>query len=165
MDEMNREAEYTFNTKTGTCTVSPDKLTLTRDAPVGKLANFLYGKSVRRGLIIYALIGALALFFGVWEIIHQSYVIGVILILIGIYFFWNVIASWNNSSLNIIERKSVQSIEIKPPKPPVTRGYLLVIFSYKGKKQQRLIMLPGALSAGDEEYSQTIAALKETGWL
>lgn len=164
-EEMNDEAEYTFRTKSGVCVVSPDKLTLTREGEAGKAANFLYGKSVRRGLIIYEIIGILALFLGVWQIINQSYILGVILLLLGIYFFWNVIASWNNSGTNMIERSALQSIDIKPPKPPMTRGYFSVNFSYKGKKRRRLIMLPGSMSGGDEEYPKALAALKETGWL
>jgi hypothetical protein len=162
---MNNEAEYTFRTKTGTCMISPERLVLTRDGTTGKVAQFLYGRSIHRGLIIYGIIGTAVLIFGIWQIIEENYISGVFFLLIGIYLFWNVIASWNNSGLNQIERSTVQSIDIQPPKPPLTRGYFTINFTHNGKKRKRLVMLPGSLSGGEEEYKKALSAMKETGWL
>lgn len=162
---MNSEDEYTFRTKTGICAVSPEKLILTREVTTGKVARILFGKSIRLGLIVYGFIGAIALVFGIWQIIGRHYLGGVFLLLVGIYLYWNVIASWNNSSLNQIERSAVESIDIKPPKPPVTRGYFTINFRHNGKMRKRLIMLPGSMSGGDEEYKKALSVMKETGWL
>jgi hypothetical protein len=162
---MNSVTEYTFRTKTGTCIVSPGKLELIRQGAVGKAANFMYGKSIRRGLFIYGVLGIIALIFGIWQLIDKSYIGGVLLCVIGAYFFWNVIASWNNSALNQIERSTVQSIDINPPNPPFTRGYFVIHFEYQGKMRKRLVMLPGTVSGGSEEYPKALSAMKETGWL
>jgi hypothetical protein len=162
---MINEVKYSFRTKTGICVVSPERLVLTREGTTGKVGKFLFGKSVRRGLVIYGVIGTIALIFGIWQIIENNYASGVFLLLIGIYLYWNVIASWNNSSLNQIERSTVESIDIQPPKPPVTRGYFTINFRYNGKKQKRLIMLPGSVSGGNEEYKKALSIMKEMGWL
>jgi hypothetical protein len=162
---MTGETEYTFNTKTGTCTVSPTRLVLTRQGEVGQAARFMYGKSVRRGLAIYSVLGAVTLVYGVWQLINQSYLVGALFCLIGAYLFWNVIASWNNSSINLIERSAVQSVEVQPPKARLSSGYFIIHFVHNGKKRKRLVMLPGAAYGGAEEYPGALAAMKAAGWL
>jgi hypothetical protein len=162
---MNNETEYTFKTKTGICKLSPERIVLTREAKTGKVPQFLYGRSIHRGLILYGVFGTIFLLLGVWQIIEEQYISGTLFVLIGIYLFWNVIASWNNSSLNQIERSAVQSIDIQPPKPPLTRGYFTINFTHNGKKQKRLVMMPDAISGGEEEYQKALSMMKETGWL
>jgi hypothetical protein len=162
---MNSETEYTFRTKTGVCKLSAERLVLTREAKTGKVMRILYGRSIHRGLILYGVFGTIFLLLGVWQIIEEQYISGMLFVLIGIYLFWNVIASWNNSSLNQIERSTVQSVEIQPPKPPLTRGYFKINFTHNGKKRKRLVMMPGVMSGGDEEYQKALSMMKETGWL
>jgi hypothetical protein len=162
---MNTENEYTFITSTGTCTVSRGRLVFTRQAPAGKLARLMWGKSIYRGLAIYGAGGLLALALGIWLLIHGSTAYGVLFGVVAAYLFWNVIASWNNSGANSIERPAVQSVEARPPRPPGMRGYFIVYFTEKDKKRKRLIMLPGSKFGGDEEYPKALAAMKEAGWL
>jgi hypothetical protein len=120
----------------------------------------MYGKSVRRGLAIYSIVGTIALVYGIWQLINQRLISGVFSCIVGAYLFWNVIASWNNSAANLIERSAVQSVDVKPPHPPFTSGYFTVHFVHKGKKRKRLVMLPG----GSEEYTKALAAMQEAGW-
>jgi hypothetical protein len=162
---MNSETEYTFETKTGTCTISPSRLVLTRQGKVGKLSQLMWGKSVYRGLAIYSIVGAIALGYGIWQLIDKSFVSGAFFCLIGAYLFWNVIASRNNSAVNLIERSAVQSVDVEPPRPPYTRGYFIIHFVHKGKKRRRLVGLPGGLSGASDEYSKALAAMKDAGWL
>jgi hypothetical protein len=161
---MTEDGEYRFNTKTGTCVVTPEKIVLKREGVTGAVANKVYGSSINRVLIIYSVIGSIALVIGILSIIGKSYFSGGFLCAIGVACLGIVVASRNNSAANIIERSSVQSIVAHSPHPPFTRAYFTVHFLENGKKRKRLIGLPGSMSGGKEEFRRALSIMRETGW-
>ena len=158
---MNLKIEYKFRTKTGICVITPDRLELTREGIIGEAAEQIFGKSVARALAIYSLLGIVALAVGIWFIVNSSYFGGGFFCVVGILLFWNVISSWNNSAANIIERSAITSVSVRTPHPPFTRGYFVVHFLHDGKKRKRLIILPGSMSGGKEEFKRALSVMQQ----
>jgi len=160
---MSETSEYSFRTKTGTCTITPDQIILTREGPRGAAAERFIGSSVRRALLIYALLGVGVLSLGLRYFYIGPAAAGVIPVLIGVYLLWNVITSRNCSAVPIINRTAIRTVEAHPPRPPITRGYFAVLFSENGKESKRLIMLPGSMHGGRAEYKHAAATMRASG--
>lgn len=158
---------HQFRTKTGTCTITSESIILTREGPRGAAAQALHGRggSINRTLILYSLIGLGAVGFGFRSLMAGDTFGGVLLLAMGLYFLVNVIASRNNSAAPVIERSAIRSVTAHPPRPPATRGYFTVLFDEGGKTRKRLIILPGLVEGGGEEYKKAEAMMKIAGLL
>jgi hypothetical protein len=51
------EPELSFRTKTGTCTITADQIILLRAGGRGRLAQFLFGSSITRAIVLYGFLG------------------------------------------------------------------------------------------------------------
>ena len=162
---MITEAEYTFRTKTGTCTITPEQIILTRDGSRGAAAELTVSSSIGRALMIYGVLGGSALIMGLWYLLGDDTPAGVVFSVIGALFLWNVVKSRNNSAVPTIDRSAIRAVEAHPPRPPATRGYFTVLFEEHGKVRKRMIMLPGVMENGQAEYERAEAAMRASGLL
>jgi hypothetical protein len=153
-----------FRTKTGICKVNAERLEINREGIRGKSSQTIYGKSIYRALTIYAVLALVVTSIGIWSIINSNYLTGSFFTLVGLVFFANVILSRNNTAVNLIERSTVDLVEAHPPHPPLTRAYFVVHYSENDKKRKRMIMLPGSLFGGSNEYKKALAIMIHTGW-
>lgn len=161
---MGEETSRIFKTKTGTCQVTREKLVLTRSGLTGNAARGLFGNSITRALVLYGTVGFAALVYAVIMILSENYGQAVLFGLIGVYFAYNVFASFKNSATPEIERSEVKNIVIHSPRPPLTRAYFVVHFVRDGKSKKRLIVLPGSMSDGNIEYENALSILQNEGW-
>jgi hypothetical protein len=157
---MSNETQYTFRTKTGTCTITPEQIILMREGARGTAAERIVGDSIGRALLIYGLLGGGALIIGLWYLLGGDTGAGVVFGVIGALFLWNVVKSRNNSAAPIIDRSAIRAVEAHPPRPPATRGYFTVFFEEHGKVRKRLIMLPGVMENGGGEYERAVEAMR-----
>jgi hypothetical protein len=162
---MSEAPEYRFRTKTGTCTVTPERIILKREGVCGAVAETAYKTSIGRALTIYGVIGTVALLCGIWSLINRDFVAGGFQCAIGIFFIWNIVVSRNNSFAPVIDRSAIRKIVAHPPHPPVTRGYFAVLFEEDGRIRKRLIMIPGSMQGGKPEYERALTAMREAGLL
>jgi hypothetical protein len=162
---MGEITEHTFRTKSGTCLITPDKILLTRKNVRGAISKYIFGNSIGRTLFIYGLLGLSALALGVWSFANGNYLEATILCLIGTLFLFDVVTSRNNSATPSIDRSAIHSIKAHLPHPPATRGYFTVMFEENGKLRKRLIMLPGIMENGREEYARAEAIMHASGLL
>jgi hypothetical protein len=162
---MSTYTEHCFSTKAGTCIITPERIVLERHGFQRVISSLLYGDTINRAAILYGLITSIAFGLGAWAFAQGSYLTGVLLYLIGLPFFRNLIMCRNTSVATVIERSSIQTIEVHKPHPPFTRGYFTVWFSENGKKQRRFIMLPSFMANGSKEYPKAVMAMQETGLL
>ena len=114
---MENLKELKFYTKTGTCSVTAARITLKLEGIIGKASQGIYGNSIKRALYMYALIGIVALGYGIWSIVNKSYFTGGLFIFIGAFLSRSVIISRNNSATNVIDHSSVQRVETHPTIP------------------------------------------------
>jgi chloramphenicol 3-O-phosphotransferase len=161
---MSELREYTFRTKTGICILTHEKLVLKREGTRGKIAQLVYGNSIRRALAVYVGIGTAAMAIGVWAFVNVRFIEGFFFFTLGVICIVNVIVSRNNSTTNTIEHSTVQRVVVKLPHPPFTRGVLVVHFMDNGQKRKRMIALPGSMSDGKEEFKRALLVMRETGW-
>lgn len=164
MSAMDKETCRVFKTKTGTCEVTRERLVLTRSGLTGNAARGLIGNSKIRVLVLYGIVGISALVYAVIMILSENYGQAALFGLIGVYLGYNVFASLNNSATPEIERSEVENIVIHPPRPPLTRAYFVVHFLRDGKSKKRLILLPGSMSGGSNEYENALTILRDAGW-
>jgi len=162
---MSKFDENSFRTKTGTCTITPERIILSREGLRGVAAERIFANSISRGLTFYSVLGVAALIFGIWSMTKYDFVTGSILCLVGLFFVWNVITSRNNSATPVIERSTIRTIDVHPPHPPLTRGYFAVLFLEGNKERKRLIMLPGSLEGGQDEFERAMTVMRKTGLL
>jgi hypothetical protein len=156
--------ESEFRTKLGKCVIDTEKLTLTRHGTAGTFADKTYGESINRLFTMYIILSIIALVLGITSIQNGNYFSGGFCLLICCVFIWSIISSRNNSATNQIEFNEVDKIIIHKPRPPFTRGYFSIYFNRDGKKQKRLVPLPGSMSNGKEEFQRAFNVLRETGW-
>ena len=154
--------EKIFKTKTGFCHILPDKIVLTRDGIVGNIAKVTIGKSILRILIIYVIIS-----FGLFYFAYNNYKNGkavqsILFGVLGIYLFYGIVSSLNNSSAPIIDRKKIKSVKFKKAIVGLTRSRFEVLFEDdQGKIKKRLIMLPGSLTDGQNETDRALKIMSE----
>jgi hypothetical protein len=154
-----------FRTKTGTCTITEDRIVLAREGLRGVAAQGLVGSSVNRPLIIYSAVAAFLAFSGVRLILQQRAVEGALLCVASLLLARAVFRSRGLSATPEIPLASVQRVEAKRPRPPLTRGHFVVHFEEAGRPRKRLIILPGSLSGGTAEFNRAYGVLKECGLL
>ncbi len=162
---MSDIVEHTFRTKTGTCTITSEQIILAREGVRGATAQWMFGYSIHRTLVIYSLLGGTMLILGISFLLGGDIVEGGLVSLVGAFFLRTVISSRNNSAAPVINRSTIRTVEAHPPRPPITRGYFVVWFEEEGKTRNRLIMLPGSMANGQEEYVRAEAAMRATGLL
>lgn len=162
---MTSGQEYSFRTKTGTCIITSEQIILKREGIRGTAAKRIHGDNIKRSLSMYAVIGTLAIALGTWMFTTRDYFPGAILFALGILLLWNVFASRSNSAASVIERAAIVAVEAHSPRPPLTRGYFMLRFMENGKERKRLIMLPGTLSGGRQEYQRAFLAMQQAGLL
>jgi hypothetical protein len=155
--------EHEFATKTGTCIITPAQIVLERQGIAGGVAIRIYGRSITRTLLMYGVIGVIAVAMGAWSLATGSQFFGIAICLIGVYFLWNIFVSRSNSAVPIIDRSTIVSVEAHPPRPLLTRGYFVVRFVDNGKMCRRLIMLPGSRGGGKEEYRRALLIMEQSG--
>jgi hypothetical protein len=161
---LDNAEELKFLTKTGYCHVTYERLVIKREGVIGKASQGIYGSSIKRTLLIYTILTIIILALGVQSVYAKNYFTEIFLLLNVLLFIINIILSRNNSATNMIERPSVELVEAHPPHHPFTKAYFTIHFVEKGKKYKRLIMLPGSLSGGNEEYKKALAIMKQKGW-
>jgi len=149
-----------FKTKTGYCHILPDKIVLTRDGVIGDLAKLTTGNSIKRLHVIYIILGIVFLYFG-YRAIESNMFIAALDVALGILLLSNVLRSLRNSATPVIERKQIRGMEFTKGVKGISRSYFVVYFQdEKGRLMKRLIMLPGALSNGDNETAKALEIMQ-----
>jgi len=157
--------DHVFRTKTGLCTITDDRIVLTRGGVRGAVAEVTVGRSIWRPLITYGVLGAALLAFGVTRLAVREYLPGVVFCGFGGVFLCSVITSRNNSATPVILRSTIRGIVARPPRPPIVRGHFIVTFDEGGKERRRFILLPGTGSGGREEYAKAVQVMTAAGLL
>jgi hypothetical protein len=155
--------KQTFRTKTGTCTITPDEIVLTRLGH--RVSSAVVGNSIIRILAIYGIMGGVLLALGVRVLLHGDTGPGVLLLLWGALVVGNVVVSRNNSAAAMVKRSAIRKVTAHRPRFPLTRGYFTVFFEEEGRLRKRLIMLPGSMHGGGEEYRRAEAMMATVGLL
>src|SRR5687767_903924 len=135
------ENEKIFKTKTGFCHVTEDKIILTRDGVIGKIATVAVGNSTSRMLIIYGLVSVGLLYFAYDSYVNGDTEMSLCAGLIGLYLIYGVVNSRRNSTSPIIDRKNIKSLNYNPGISGLTRPRFEVEFNDNGQIKRRLIML------------------------
>ncbi|MGC3999794.1 MAG: hypothetical protein QM767_21055 [Anaeromyxobacter sp.] len=162
---MTSDPVRSFRTKTGTCTITDAEIVLSREGPRGAMADAVVGSSVPRLLIVYvALAGALG--FQAAEAFERGALLASYALAgLGVWLLLSAARSWDCSTAPRISRSTVQRVEARRPLPPLRRGYFVVHFMEGPKRRRRLIMLPGVLSGGGDEFEHAQRVMRESGLL
>ena len=156
------ESEKIFKTKTGFCHILPDKIVLTRDGVIGNIAKITTGNTLIRVLLIYSILALSLLYFAFKAYQQENFFTGIFFSLFGLYLFVGVFSSLNNSAAPVIDRHKIKAIKLIQGITGLTRTRFVVKFEdEKGKIKNRLIMLPGSLSGGQEETQKAIQIMTE----
>ena len=149
--------DKTFKTKTGYCHILPDRIVLTRDGIIGNATQLATGSNVSRIVLIY---GGLAIW--LFYIAFENYQNGLVALALlfgfmGIFIFYGLLRSLNNSATPIILREKIKEVKLKKGTAGLTRSRFEILFEDdKGKVKKRLIMLPGSLNDGQNETEKAI---------
>ena len=157
------EESRSFRTKTGTCTITDDRMVLSREGMRGVAAHALVGSSISRPLIVYVAVAAISAFSGVRSILDEQLVMGAFLCLFSLFLVHGIVRSRGLTAVPEILLSSIQRVEAHRPRPPLTRGYFVVHFLDNGLPRKRLVMLPGSLSGGGSEFAKALRVLEASG--
>ena len=155
------ETEKTFRTKTGFCHVTEDKIILTRDGVIGKVAKVTVGNNISRILIIYGLMSIGLIYFAYVSYVKGDTTTTLFFGLIGLYLIYGIIKSRNNSATPIIERKEIKKVTYNSGTSGLTRPRFEIEFNDNGEIKKRLIMLPGTLAGGQNEADKAVQIMRE----
>jgi hypothetical protein len=151
-----------FRTKTGTCTITADRIVLGREGLRGVAAQAWVGESsVGRPLMVYGALAALLALYGLRLVTQHQLAVGALLCIVALLLARAIVQSRGLSATPEIPRASIQRIEANRPRPLLTRGYFVVHFTEASQARKRLIILPGSLSGGKAEFEYACAVLKQ----
>jgi hypothetical protein len=145
------ETPRNFKTKTGYCTVTEDKIFLTRDGVIGEISNVAVGNRMTRILVIYGILVAGLIYVAIDSYVKGAPALAFILGLLACYLLYAIFKSRNNSATPVITRKDIQKVTYKPAVNGLTRGRFEVLFTENGRQKTRLILLPGSMADGESE--------------
>ena len=154
-----------FRTKTGLCTITPDRLLIARDGVRGVAARLVIGNSVTRVLLLYSVLALILLAVGLLFLLTARTVEGALMCLAAALLFRAVIRSRNNTAAPEISRAHIVSVEARGPREGLTRAYFTVHYRDGTAIKKRLIMLPGSLSSGAAEYQKARQVFIDAGLL
>jgi hypothetical protein len=160
---MTETSHPIFRTKTGVCELTPEYIVLSRQGLRGKSAELLIGRSILPVLIFHAGLGIILVGYAIFSIQIAEYFIAFFAALTGGFLLRGAYRSRNVSATPIVARRSIRSVVAMAPVPPMTRGYFVVTFVVANKEKTRMIILPGVLQGGAEEYQRAIAAMESAG--
>ncbi|SIQ53744.1 phosphoribosylaminoimidazolesuccinocarboxamide synthase [Maribacter ulvicola] len=155
------ENEKIFRTKTGYCHILPDKILLSRDGIKGSVANVTVGKSITGILIIYGGLSAFLLFSAYNSFLKGQVPIAMVYAIVGLFLVYGIFKSLRNSTAPIIYRDKIKSVTFKKAIFAITRSRFEVVFEEEGAIKKRIIMLPGAMSNGQNETEKARAIMIE----
>lgn len=153
----------TFRTKTGLCDVTPERLSLLRTGPRGKLADTIQGRSKARTFGVY---GVLVVCMSVLAANAWSSDRPIVAGMWGAYTAWIIVAlarSRDFSMATEIPRSATTRIEVVRGWKVLTRDRLVVHFTENGRPARRFILLPGVLQGGSE-LERAVPLLRDAGW-
>jgi len=162
---MADEAPRSFRTKTGTCTVEGGRLVVERQGVRGAAANAVVGVSARRVLVIYLATSAVLTYFGVQLWRQGRPLAGGLFCGCAVFLAVMVLRSRNLSAVPEIPLADIVKVVPHAPRRPLTRGYFEVQFKQGEAVKTRLVILPGTLDGGVEEYEKALKVLTEAGLL
>ena len=166
MESIKLKEKKVFKTKTGYCHILPDKIVLTRDGIVGKVANVTVGNHIRRPLVVYGVMSIILVYFAYISYQNEEFYGALFFGLMAVFLVYGVIASLNNSATPVIDRNSIKGTKFKKGLPGLIRSRFEILFEDEnGKVRKRLIMLPGALSHGKIEANKAVEIMQEEGLL
>src|SRR5688500_18615383 len=167
---MNDNASRTFRTHHGTCTVTPTRLILRRDADsedddwvdtVTKGSAKLGGPYQRLNVILAVALIAVGIAFAiVGDLFVTLCAIGG-----GLLFFLFVYRTRGSVRTASIERSAIRSVTAETPAPHATRGAFTVTYETDGTMHERQIVLPGSDADGAEEWEKALRIMREEGMM
>jgi len=156
--------EKIFKTKTGFCHILPEKIILTRDGIIGKVAETTVGKSITKILIIYSILSIVLFFYAFVKYKDEKFGMAGFLIFLALYLAFGILSSLNNSATPVILKDSIQKVVFKNGIKGLTRARFEIFFyDTTGKLKKRLVLLPGSLSGGKTTTEKAVKIMKEEG--
>ena len=156
--------EEVFKTKSGYCHVLDDKLVLTRDGPIGDLAQLTTGDNIYRLIITHVLLTLVLIYLIYRNYQKEEWFSLTVFSAAALFMIYSIITSLNKSATGEIMRDRISKITFQPEKKGITRAYFKVHFKdNNGKMKIRLIMLPGSLSGGKEEAEKALNIMRNAG--
>ncbi len=158
--------EKKFKTKTGYCHILPDKIMLTRDGIIGNVAEITNGSNITRILVIYGILAALFAYQAFDNYQRRQILPAILFSLLAIYLIYGIFNSLNNSAARVIEKASIRNVKFKKGITGITRPRFEIYFeNTNGKLKKRLILLPGTLSATNNDITKALNIMTEEGLL
>lgn len=155
------ENEKKFKTKTGFCTVTAEKIFLTKDGVIGNISNKIVGNGISKIILIYSGISFYFLNSAYQNFERGEKFTGIFNSLLALFLIYGIIRSLNNSATPVIERNKIKETKFINGKTGLTRSRFEILFDENGKVKKRIIMLPGALNDGQNETEKALKIMKE----
>lgn len=158
------DVEYVFRTKDGVCTVTNEKISMSRDGVKGAIVQSIHGNSMARSFVIYGLVAVAGIGYGAWCFTEGDTINGIFGVIVGAVVSVGMVVGWNASAANEIDIDSVQ--EVKSMKPSFLMGGLFTVyFQQDSRIRKRYIMLPKIHQGGSAEFESAIAAFRSVDLL
>lgn len=140
-----------------------DRIVLRREDVSGNLAATVFGSSVVRVLLIYGILSLSFIGFAICFAFNGQIWLAILPFLFSFVLLRGILKSRHFSAIPEIPRDAIETIEIHEPCPGATRGYFLVHFRLGGTLKKRIIMLPGTMSGGTDEFKHALDVLRNHG--
>lgn len=163
---MKQEQPAAFMTQTGYCHILPDRIVLTQD---GNYNRPLVQQRQNRQLVFETLIFLATIAFLTYKSVQiyaddrfWSIILAIFVCLLLIRF----VTTWRYAQAAIIPRDRIREVRFIKAFPYLMRSRVIVTFEdINGKRQKRLVPLPGWLNEGDRHTAEALALLKKEGLL
>jgi len=154
-----------FRTKTGYCHVMLDKILLSANSNPLTVFQAPASVNVMKRLVMYGLLSLCLIYQCYVSFRNNDNFFAFLFGGFGLFLFYGIITSINNSSAPVIERKDIEKVQFTKAIPWLRRSYFSIFFNENGKIKKRIIMMPGSLTGGAEETIKALEIMKREGLL
>jgi len=164
MSEEEVENSRSFQTKSGTCSITDEDIVLVRTGIRGAIGNILFGHSIMRIRII---LGGASIYFlatALYPLLATNkkpdVLLFLFLLLLAFVFFRALLRTRGLSVNPILKRSAITEITCFPPVSGFRRGAFIVHFKENGEPVHRYIIMPGLAQNGAAIWARANEIMK-----
>lgn len=157
--------KFTFKTKTGICRITEEEITLERTGIRGNIALRAIGSYISKIRFIFVSCVILLILYKLNLFISKEYLYGYgsVVFLYSIYLILTSLKNTNSSATRIIKRSAIKKVESYKPIQLLKRGHFKITTNENSVEKNIIIILPGSLDKGSNEFKKALRIMKETG--
>lgn len=152
-----------FRTKNGFCHVMHDRIVFTHSGWVGILGDLVGEGQMRRVLLFFSTLAALALYLGYYNYDQNRLFWAGFFGLVGLYMIYGIFKNWNTTLDPILERESIKEVIYHQAKDSLGFPSFEVRIQDEKGNRRRIIALPRMSKKNKRDVQSAVGIMVQEG--